>query len=147
MNAIFLRSLSSHARRLRLSPTASLFPLTAPTSFSSRSNASDKPHSLVEDISNEELKRRVAKLQEGDAEAIPSVFEAILQRSLVGKPIEADEELMKEILGKRTLSEDEEEEFDSDWEEEIDDPENEDEEDIDLGFKGRREIDEGKNKR
>ncbi|KOM54421.1 hypothetical protein LR48_Vigan10g031300, partial [Vigna angularis] len=94
----------------------------------------------------EELKRRVAKLQEGDAEAIPSVFEAILQRSLVGKPIEADEELMKEILGKRTLSEDEEE-FDSDWEEEIDDPENEDEEDIDLGFKGRREIDEGKNKR
>ncbi|KAG2385163.1 uncharacterized protein HKW66_Vig0122550 [Vigna angularis] len=92
------------------------------------------------------LKRRVAKLQEGDAEAIPSVFEAILQRSLVGKPIEADEELMKEILGKRTLSEDEEE-FDSDWEEEIDDPENEDEEDIDLGFKGRREIDEGKNKR
>ncbi|BAU02740.1 hypothetical protein VIGAN_11231300 [Vigna angularis var. angularis] len=146
MNAIFLRSLSSHARRLRLSPTASLFSLTALTSFSSRSNASDKPHSLVEDISNEELKRRVAKLQEGDAEAIPSVFEAILQRSLVGKPIEADEELMKEILGKRTLSEDEEE-FDSDWEEEIDDPENEDEEDIDLGFKGRREIDEGKNKR
>lgn len=94
-----------------------------------------------------EFKRRVAKLQEGDAEAIPSLFEAILQRSLVGKPIEADEELMKEILGKRTLSEDEEEEFDSDWEEETDDPENEDEGDIDLGFKGRREIDEGNNKR
>lgn len=93
-----------------------------------------------------ELKRRVAKLQEGDAEAIPSVFEAILQRYLVGKPIEADEELMKEILGRRTLSEDEEEEFDSDWEEEIDDSEIENE-DIDLGFKGRSKIDEGKNKR
>ncbi|XP_027923790.1 uncharacterized protein LOC114181517 [Vigna unguiculata] len=146
MNAIFLRSLSFHARRLRLSPTASLFSLTAPTSFSSRSNAPDKTHSLVEDISNEELKRRVAKLQEGDAEAIPSVFEAILQRYLVGKPIEADEELMKEILGRRTLSEDEEEECDSDWEEEIDDSKIENE-DIDLGFKGRSKIDEGKNKR
>ena len=45
-----------------------------------------------------ELKRRVAKLQEGDAEAIPSVFEAILQRYLAGKPIEADQELMRGIL-------------------------------------------------
>ncbi|CAJ1952007.1 unnamed protein product [Sphenostylis stenocarpa] len=139
MNAIFLRNLSFHARRLRLSPTPSLFSFTSPTSFSSRSNAPDKPHSLVEDISNEELKRRVAKLQEGDAEAIPSVFEAILQRYLTGKPIEADEALMKEILGKRTLSEDEEDEFDSDWEE-TDDTENEDEEDFDLGFKGRNKL-------
>lgn len=93
-----------------------------------------------------ELKRRVAKLQEGDAEAIPSVFEAVLQRYLVGKPIEADEELMKEILGKRSLSEDDEEEFDSDWED-IDDPENEDEDIIDLGFERRTAIDEAKKKR
>ncbi|ESW24713.1 hypothetical protein PHAVU_004G153600 [Phaseolus vulgaris] len=146
MNVIFLRSLSFHARRLRLSPTASIFSFTAPTSFSSRSNAPDKPHSVIEDISNEELKRRVAKLQEGDAEAIPSVFEAVLQRYLVGKPIEADEELMKEILGKRSLSEDDEEEFDSDWED-IDDPENEDEDIIDLGFERRTAIDEAKKKR
>lgn len=72
-----------------------------------------------------ELKRRVAKLQEGDAEAIPSVFEAILQRYLAGKPIEADQELMRGILGKWTLSEDEEDESDSHWEE-IDDTDNED---------------------
>lgn len=93
-----------------------------------------------------ELKRRVAKLQEGDAEAIPSVFEAILQRYLAGKPIEADEELMREILGKRALSEDEEDESDSDWEE-IDDTDNDDEEDFDPGFNGRNGVDEGKYKR
>ena len=67
----------------------------------------------------------MAKLQEGDAEAIPSVFEAILQRYLAGKPIEADQELMRGILGKWTLSEDEEDESDSHWEE-IDDTDNED---------------------
>ncbi|TKY44752.1 hypothetical protein E2542_SST31030 [Spatholobus suberectus] len=146
MNANLLRNLSFHARRLRLSPTPSLFSLPAPT-FSSRSHAPDKPHSLVEDISNEELKRRVAKLQEGDAEAIPSVFEAVLQRYLAGKPIEADDELMREILGKGTGSEDDDEdEFDSDWDE-IDNTENEDEEDFDLDFKGRSGVDEGKNKR
>ncbi|KAH1086159.1 hypothetical protein AAZX31_07G092800 [Glycine max] len=122
MNANLLRNLSFHARRLRFSPTPTV---TAPTCFSSRSHAPDKPHSLVEDISDEELKRRVAKLQEGDAEAIPSVFEAILQRYLAGKPIEADQELMRGILGKWTLSEDEEDESDSHWEE-IDDTDNED---------------------
>ena len=54
----------------------------------------------------------MAKLQEGDDEAIPSVFEAILQRYLAGKPIEDDQELMKEILGKGTGSEDEDDELD-----------------------------------
>lgn len=92
-----------------------------------------------------ELKRRVAKLKDGDTEAIPSVFEAILQRYLTGKPIEADEELMREILGKGTGSEDDEEdEHDSDWDGTDD---TEDEEDLDIGFKGRSGVDEGKNKR
>ncbi|XP_020217863.1 uncharacterized protein LOC109801254 [Cajanus cajan] len=145
MNANILRNLSFHARRLRLSPTPRLFSFTASTSFSSRSHTPDthKPHSLVQDITNEELKRRVEKLKEGDAEAIPSVFEAILQRYLAGKPIEADDELMREILGKGAGSEDEEDEFDSDWEE-TDDTDNED---VDLDFKGRFGVDEGKNKR
>ncbi|RDX95329.1 hypothetical protein CR513_22172, partial [Mucuna pruriens] len=146
MNANLVRNLSFHARR-RLSPTPSLFSLPSLTFFSSRSHTPDKPHSLVEDISNDELKRRVAKLQERGAEAIPSLLEAILQRYLAGKPIEADEELMREILGKRIESEDDEEdEYDSDWEE-IDDTDNEDEEDFDLDFKGRSGVDEGKNKR
>ncbi|KAL2321159.1 hypothetical protein Fmac_030128 [Flemingia macrophylla] len=144
MNSNILRNLSFHARRLRLSPTPSLFSFT---SFSSKPNTSDphKPHSLVQDITNDELKSRVAKLKEGDAEAIPSVFEAILQRYLAGKPIEADDELMREILGKGTGSEDEEDEFDSDWEE-TDDTDNEDE-DVDFDFKGRSEVDGGKSKR
>lgn len=84
-----------------------------------------------------ELKRRVAKLREGDPEAIPSVFEAILQRSLTGKPIEADQELMREILGKGSGSEEEDDndedcELDSDLEgmSEIDD----EDEDPDLDF-------------
>ncbi|KAE9588232.1 hypothetical protein Lalb_Chr22g0353211 [Lupinus albus] len=71
--------------------------------------------------------------------AIPSVFEAILQRYLTGKPIEDDQELMKEILGKGTVSEDEDEddddddEFDSDLEgmSDIDD----EDEDSDLDFR------------
>lgn len=99
----------------------------------------------------EEFKRRVAKLQEGDAEAIPSVFEAILQRSLSGKPIDADQELMREVLGKGTGSEEEddddveEDEFDSDLEG-MSDTDYEDEEDSDLDIKPRSEADEKKTK-
>ncbi|MCI17934.1 hypothetical protein A2U01_0039085, partial [Trifolium medium] len=62
------------------------------------------------------MKKRVARLQEGDEEAIPAVFEAVLQRYLIGKPIDADQDLMREILGKGTESKDsdEEDEFGSD---------------------------------
>ncbi|XP_044476373.1 uncharacterized protein LOC123203940 [Mangifera indica] len=45
----------------------------------------------VEDVSNEELKRRIDKFFEGDEEAIPSIFEAILRRKLAGKHEESDE--------------------------------------------------------
>ncbi|WJX67647.1 hypothetical protein P8452_52095 [Trifolium repens] len=38
-----------------------------------------------------ELKRHVARLKEGDEEAIPAVFEAVLQRYLTGKPMDADQ--------------------------------------------------------
>ncbi|XP_027358346.1 uncharacterized protein LOC113867305 [Abrus precatorius] len=147
MNPNLLRNLSFHARRLRLPPTPSLLSL-----FSSRTNPPPLSHHthnkrdpLVEDISNEELMRRVAKLQEDGADAIPSMFEAILQRYLTGNPIEADKELMREILGKGTESEDDEDdELDSDLEG-IDDET--DEEDFDLGFSRRNEADGGKTKR
>lgn len=66
------------------------------------------------------MKKRVARLQEGDEEAIPAVFEAILQRSLAGKPIEADQELMREILGKETVSQDDEDGYDDEEEVEFD---------------------------
>ncbi|KAL5079557.1 hypothetical protein RYX36_007978 [Vicia faba] len=142
MNTLLLRSISIHARRLRLSypykSSPSLLTLSQPTSFfSSRSDIDPPPYIPrthdnkqqqqpldVEEISNEELKRRVARLKEGDDDAIPAVFEAVLQRYLTGKPIDADQDLMREILGKGTVSKDDDEEdkyesdsdFDSDLE-------------------------------
>ncbi|KAK7314601.1 hypothetical protein VNO77_33128 [Canavalia gladiata] len=139
MNANLVRNLSFYARRIRLSPTRIFF--SSRSNQPSPSHTHNKDDSLLQDITNQELKRRVAKLQEGDPEAIPSVFEAILQRYLTGKPIEADQELMREILGKGTVSEDDEEdELDSDLEA-INDADDEDEEDFDLDFKGRSRAD------
>ncbi|KAL1318466.1 hypothetical protein HN51_070788 [Arachis hypogaea] len=147
MKGALFRNLSLFTRHLRLSPFNATPPsssfslsLAASTalctrffSSSSRNTVSDQPNFShthnkndpidVEDISNEELKRRVARLREGDDEAIPSLFEAILQRSLAGKPIEDDPELMRDILGKGTDSEVEDEDEDddySDWEESSD---------------------------
>lgn len=92
----------------------------------------------------EELKKRIAKLEEGDAEAIPSVFEAILQRYLSGKHEEGDSELMKEILGKGAESADnieDEEEFDGDWEETSE--ADEEDEEFESNWKETKETDEG----
>lgn len=77
-----------------------------------------------------ELKRRVARLREGDDDAIPEVFEAVLQRYLTGKPIDADKDLMRDILGKGTESNDDDE-LGKGTESEDDDEENEDEFDSD----------------
>lgn len=78
-----------------------------------------------------ELKRRVARLREGDDDAIPEVFEAVLQRYLTGKPIEADQDLMRDILGKGTESKDDDEVGKGTESEDDDDEENEDEFDSD----------------
>ncbi|XP_031254209.1 uncharacterized protein LOC116112163 isoform X2 [Pistacia vera] len=69
----------------------------------------------VQDVSNEELKRRIERYFEGDEEAIPSIFEAILSRKLAGKHEESDDELMEEIRRKNSEEDHvkEEEEFDS----------------------------------
>lgn len=67
----------------------------------------------------EELKKRIAKLEEGDTEAIPDIFEGILKRLLSEKPEEAHNELRKELLGEEaefTGDDTEGEEFDSDEE-------------------------------
>ncbi|MED6217549.1 hypothetical protein PIB30_018759 [Stylosanthes scabra] len=135
MKGALFRNLCMLTRHLRVSPlketpslspfslsfSASTGPCTRFFSSSSRNTVSDQPHFSrthnkdnpinVEHISNEEVLRRVAKLREGDEEAIPSLFEAILQRSLAGKPIEDDPELMREILGKGTNSEDEDDDY------------------------------------
>ncbi|OIW16025.1 hypothetical protein TanjilG_04560 [Lupinus angustifolius] len=154
MNANLLRNVSFCARHFRFSPfnsTSSIPTLSASTRlFSSTnipsnqpqfSNTQKKNESVdVDDISDEELKRRVAKLQEGDVDAIPSVFEAILQRYLTGKPIEDDQELMREILGKGTVSEDEDDELDSDLEGMSDTDDEDGNSDVDFGRNNVRQT-------
>ncbi|XP_059306656.1 uncharacterized protein LOC132058109 [Lycium ferocissimum] len=50
-----------------------------------------------DDISNKALKQQIDKFFEGDEEAFPSIFEAILKRKLAGKSEESDEELMNQL--------------------------------------------------
>ncbi|KAJ9174008.1 hypothetical protein P3X46_017083 [Hevea brasiliensis] len=56
-------------------------------------------HGEVDDVagvSNHELKKRIEKYYEGDEEAIPEIFEAILKRKLAGIS-DKDDELMAEV--------------------------------------------------
>ena len=71
-----------------------------------------------------ELKKLIDKSYAGDAEEIPMIFEAILNRKLVGKYEEADKELVEEIVGETNefsddINDEEEsnEEFESDLDE------------------------------
>ncbi|XP_052179314.1 uncharacterized protein LOC127792777 [Diospyros lotus] len=125
------RSYSCNAKvnTLSFGPVSlSAFPCVKPRYFSSKSDAFIKiPHSVpetnspqnedssaeVEDVSKEELKRRIEKYFEGDEEVIPSIFEAILKRKLTGKHDESDNELMEEF-GHKPSEGDSHEEFDSD---------------------------------
>ncbi|XP_022717141.1 uncharacterized protein LOC111275847 [Durio zibethinus] len=70
----------------------------------------------VEDVNNKELKTRIEKYFEGDEEALPSILEAILQRKLVGKHEETDDELMEE-MEMQPLDDVGDKEFESDFEE------------------------------
>ncbi|KAL5748854.1 hypothetical protein ACOSP7_025897 [Xanthoceras sorbifolium] len=70
----------------------------------------------VEDVSNKELKTRIEKYFKGDEEALPSILEAILQRKLVGKHEETDDELVEELRMK-PLDDVKDQEFESDFEE------------------------------
>ncbi|KAH7658414.1 small subunit ribosomal protein S35 protein [Dioscorea alata] len=70
---------------------------------------------LVEDVSNEELNRRIQLYFNGDEEALPSIMEAILARKLSGKHEDTDEELVEE-LQMRPLEDVKDREFESDFE-------------------------------
>ncbi|GAY51532.1 hypothetical protein CUMW_134890 [Citrus unshiu] len=70
----------------------------------------------VEDVSNKELKMRIDKYFKGDEEVLPSILEAILQRRLVGKHEETDDELTEELQLK-PLDDVKDQEFESDFEE------------------------------
>ncbi|KAF3438598.1 hypothetical protein FNV43_RR21361 [Rhamnella rubrinervis] len=125
MKASLLRTVSLHARdfllRLpsnRRNPSHSFAPLAASTQlrvsfYSSETSVSPRVHekdsapedAVDDDVNGKELKKRVEKFLEGDGEAIPSIFEAILERKLAklqGKLDETDEDLMEKICGKRT---------------------------------------------
>ncbi|KAK3225268.1 hypothetical protein Dsin_005130 [Dipteronia sinensis] len=77
--------------------------------YSSNSAPTHNNNGSVEfdDVSNEELKKRIDKYLEGDEEAIPSIFEAILSRKLAGKHEESDNELLEEIRHKTDHHQDE----------------------------------------
>ncbi|KAF5730338.1 hypothetical protein HS088_TW20G00711 [Tripterygium wilfordii] len=79
--------------------------------FSSKSNS---PSNDVDDVDSQELKRRIDKFYEGDADAVPSIFEAILKRKLSGKHEDSDDELVKELQERLPITEADDEETDSD---------------------------------
>ncbi|KAM7482972.1 hypothetical protein LguiB_007555 [Lonicera macranthoides] len=68
-----------------------------------------------DDDTRTELKIQIEKYLEGDEEAIPSIFEAILKRKLAGKHDESDDELMNEFRQK-PLDGSSDREFDSESE-------------------------------
>lgn len=61
-----------------------------------------------------ELKRRIAKLHEGDDSVIPSIFEAILKRKLAG--VSDDDKILKELRRDSPDKDLKEEDFDLDSE-------------------------------
>ncbi|GMH22233.1 hypothetical protein Nepgr_024076 [Nepenthes gracilis] len=67
----------------------------------------------IEDVSTQELRRRIMKYSEGDMEALPSIFEAILARKLTGNHSDSDDELMEELGSKNSLDV-EDDKFDTD---------------------------------
>ncbi|KAL9433201.1 hypothetical protein AB3S75_028093 [Citrus x aurantiifolia] len=91
--------------------------------YASESDSSKLPNTQnnsgsigVEDVSSQELKSRIEKYLEGDEDAVPSIFEAILSRKLSGKHDQSDDELMEELQIRTKTSDrdaNEEDEFDS----------------------------------
>ncbi|XP_060205517.1 uncharacterized protein LOC132633250 [Lycium barbarum] len=83
--------------------TSSFWPNCVRRFTSKSSNGSNSGHNNdnnlqeEEDISNKALKQQIDKFFEGDEEAFPSIFEAILKRKLAGKSEESDEQLMNQL--------------------------------------------------
>jgi small subunit ribosomal protein S35 len=91
-----------------------------------------------------ELKKRIERFYAGDAEAVPSIFEAILKRKLAGKHDEADKKVIEEICGKRAepLDDSDDEDFDSDSDEEFGSKfdGSADDEDFDESFHAKKNV-------
>ncbi|WCJ21918.1 hypothetical protein M5689_004030 [Euphorbia peplus] len=94
------------------------------------------PNDDVEVITDQELKRRIARLDEGDETAIPDIFEAILKRKLLG--ISGDDEVLDELRRGSSDKDLKEEDFDYESEDSCD-SESDDDEGNDLSYpKGYR---------
>lgn len=100
------RSLATSIYRcsLMLNPypaTSSFWPsyrrFTSKSSNQPPADSNDNHLQDEDDISNKALKKQIDKFFEGDEEAFPSIFEAILKRKLAGKSEESDKELMNEL--------------------------------------------------
>ncbi|KAK4844407.1 hypothetical protein QYF36_019886 [Acer negundo] len=114
MKRALLRNYSLYSRNFLQCPSklntnqpnilsARLASLVRPRLFYSSNSApthNNNGSAEFDDVSNEELKKRIDKYLEGDEEAIPSIFEAILSRKLAGKHDESDDELLEEIRHK-----------------------------------------------
>ncbi|KAF8090454.1 hypothetical protein N665_0476s0032 [Sinapis alba] len=66
--------------------------------FSSEPNSARGSGSSDEVVSKEELKKRIQSfLEDGDEDALPDLFEAMMNRKLSGKHDESDDEVMEEV--------------------------------------------------
>ncbi|KFK39162.1 hypothetical protein AALP_AA3G208300 [Arabis alpina] len=142
MRGALFRNVSLCARRVVISPRVTnqsssvnvpfLAPIAAPFPlkfrlFSSESDSSgENPTSApeekkdlgVEDVGNKELKSRIEKyFNEGNEDALPGVIEALLQRRLVDKHEETDDELLETIENLPFQDDVKDEDFESDFEE------------------------------
>lgn len=114
-----------------LSPIATPFP---PRLFSSESDSSgenppppessspiepsNKKDLAVEDVGNKELKARIEKyFNEGNEDALPGIIEALLQRRLVDKHGDTDDEVMDALQNQPFKDDVKDEDFESDFEE------------------------------
>ncbi|EOA30674.1 hypothetical protein CARUB_v10013812mg [Capsella rubella] len=91
---------------------------TTTASEPSSVDSSVKNDLVVEDVSNKELKSRIEKyFNEGNEDALPGVIEALLQRRLVDKHAETDDELMEKLESLPFKDDVKDEDFESDFEE------------------------------
>ncbi|XP_065860761.1 uncharacterized protein [Euphorbia lathyris] len=127
MKVATLRSLSLYTRNLLATPKPKLNPNSISPLFISSVRSSNRFYSSddaiiaqtqklndsnddVEAVNDQELKRRIDRLHEGDENAIPLIFEAILKRKLAG--VSDDDKILKELRQNSPNKDVKEEDFD-----------------------------------
>ncbi|KAH0926996.1 hypothetical protein HID58_019252 [Brassica napus] len=89
-----------------------------PPESSSPIESTNKKDLAVEDVGNKELKARIEKyFNEGNEDALPGIIEALLQRRLVDKHADTDDEVMDALQNQPFKDDVKDEDFESDFEE------------------------------